>query len=240
VTRARVAHPRRGFTLIELLVALSLASLVVLSIFASLHTAFMQKETSEAAVEPSRTADLAFELIRRDLENARPVSTAVGNALAQGFIGNHVISGGTFDYLMMFTTAPGLQHQNGDGDVRRVEYIIPDELRDGQKVLIRRVVHNLTANPLPQGDDEIMIRGITGFELVYFDGLNEPAYFWDTSSTTSVPTQANTLPVMVQVTICFERPVGKNGEIKKWRFSRWLPVPCGVPQVNTSSATTGQ
>lgn len=235
--RSRIHFPRRprlAFTLLELLVALSLVALVSIMIFGSLRVAFLQRDAAEAAVEPSRTADLAFELIRKDFENARPVSTAVGNALAAGFTGQHVVNGNdSADYVMMFTTAPGPQHYSGDGDVRRVEYIIPDELRDGQKVLIRRVLGNLTANPLPQGDDEILIRDIKSFELVYYDGANEPQYFWDTSSNSSVPTQVNTLPVMVQVTIAIDRPIGKNGDMKRYRFSRWLPMPCGVPQTST-------
>jgi type II secretory pathway pseudopilin PulG len=237
ILRRNFHHRRReGFTLLELVIAIPLVAMVILSIFAAIRVAAKHRESIEAAVEPSRTADLAFELIRKDLENARPVSTANAVALAAGFIGNHVLNGSdSMDYLQMFTTAQGPEHMTGDGDVRRVEYIIPDELRDGQKVLIRRVVHNLTANPLPQGDDEILIRDIKGFELIYYDGANEPVAFWDTSTSTSVPTQANVLPVMVHVTIQFDRPIGNAGEVKRFTFSRWLPVPCGVAQQSTVS-----
>src|SRR4051812_18647482 len=100
--RANLRRRRDGFTLLELLIALPLVALVILSLFAAIRIATRHRESVEAAVEPSRTADLAFELIRKDLENARPVSTANAVALAAGFTGKHVLQGSDpIDYMQM-------------------------------------------------------------------------------------------------------------------------------------------
>jgi prepilin-type N-terminal cleavage/methylation domain-containing protein len=68
---------RRGFTLIELILALALVGMVAFSLYGSLMIAFAAARSTDTAIEPSRTADLAMELIANDLQNAVTPNTNV-------------------------------------------------------------------------------------------------------------------------------------------------------------------
>ena len=61
---------RGGFTLIELIVAMGMVAILSVSLYASLRIAFRARESAEKAIEPARTAELAMEFIRSDLQNA--------------------------------------------------------------------------------------------------------------------------------------------------------------------------
>src|SRR5687768_2217967 len=181
MTMPRPTRPR-AFTLLELLLALVLVGLVTITLFSSLRQAIKGKEAAEENVEPSRTADLAFEVMRRDLECATPPS----GILSQAFTGSTYQDDRNrqADTLLFFTTAPGPQHIAGDGDVRRVEYLVvaPDG-PDGEHLLVRRIAHNLLSPTAPQFfDDEVIARGIGSFTLQYYDGGTVTPYpTWDSS-----------------------------------------------------------
>src|SRR5689334_17853212 len=73
---------RGGFTLLELLVAIMLMVIVVMSLAASIRIGFKARDSAESAVEPGRTAELAFEVIRGDLESAAPPRGILAGAFA--------------------------------------------------------------------------------------------------------------------------------------------------------------
>jgi prepilin-type N-terminal cleavage/methylation domain-containing protein len=71
---------RRGFTLIELVLAMGLVGIVAISLYASLKISFNATAATDRSIEPSRTADLAMELIAGDLQNAIAPNTTITNA----------------------------------------------------------------------------------------------------------------------------------------------------------------
>jgi prepilin-type N-terminal cleavage/methylation domain-containing protein len=78
--RQNIFLARGGFTLIELLLAMTLIVIVAATLFVSMSIAFKATSAADRALEPSRTADLAMELISSDLQNAVPPNTTITNA----------------------------------------------------------------------------------------------------------------------------------------------------------------
>jgi prepilin-type N-terminal cleavage/methylation domain-containing protein len=226
----------RGFTLIELLLASVLVSVAAIMMFSALRTAVAARDACARTTEPTRTGDLAFEIIRKDFENAVPPT----GILAAAFTGNDYPDdrGGEADEVTFFTTAPGPQHVSGDGEVRRVQYYItsPDGPQ-GERVLVRKVVHDLLAQEEPPGDEEIVLRGIAGFSLQYYDttaaGL---VTSWDSTQ------RENALPTMVQVGIDIERPdptLPAGSPPRVFRFTRHVQISCAVATQSNVQGLSG-
>ncbi len=225
---------RRGFTLLELLAAVALVALVGLSLFATLRIATKARESAESQLEPQRTADLAFEMIRQDMENAQPPSGIIAGAFTGGdFLDGR---GRDADTVLFFTTSKGPMHESGDGEVRRVEYLVL-ALPDGDHALVRRVIHNLLSQYEPPSDDEIVLRGLGGFDLQFWDGaLATWVPTWDASQ------QNNSVPMAIQVSLDLDRPQMIDGQqqIATRRFVRVVQLPCAIPAQNTSGLGTGR
>jgi prepilin-type N-terminal cleavage/methylation domain-containing protein len=227
-------NSRRAFTLLELLAAVALVALVGLSLFATLRIATRARDSAEAQLEPQRTADLAFEMLRQDLENAQPPSGVLAGAFTGGdFLDGRGRDG---DTVLFFTTSKGPMHESGDGEVRRVEYLVLSPA-EGEHLLVRRVIHNLLSPYEPPADDEIILRGLGGFDLQYWDGaLASWVPTWDASQ------QNNSVPMAIQVSIDLDREQLVEGQLQvvTRRFVRVVQLPCAVPAQNTSGLGTGR
>lgn len=221
---ARASHnfrrTRSGFTLIELVVALAAAALLATSLYLSLKVAFKAQESATAAVEPSRTADIAMEFIREDIQNTMPPHdpanyTSQFQYLAGAFQGQSGggASGSDAD-LNFFSTSHMKDHPSGNGEIKQIE--LTTAMVDNKKCLIRRSARNLTTETQPPPyDQEVLCRGIDSFSIQYYDGTN-----WDDTwdSTQMTP---NELPAAVRVTITLDRtPTDKGSQKRLIPFSR--------------------
>ena len=221
---------RRGFTLIELVLALGAAAFLAASLYATLNVAFNAEAAATAAVEPSRTADLAMEFIRLDLQNAMPphdpsTYTSEFQYLAGAFQGqsNAGATGNDAD-LVFFSTAPMKEHPSANGEIKMIE--LTTATVDGKKCLVRKCARNLTTETQPPpNDQEVLCRGVDSFSLRYYDGTN-----WD-DTWDSTQMQPNELPAAVQVILTLDRtPSGNRGGQKNLiKFSR-------IFQLSTSTA----
>lgn len=224
---------RSAFTLLEMLAAVALVGLVAVSIFASLRIAMKAKTSSETAVEPSRSSDLVAEVVRQDLENAVPPT----GVLAGAFTGADFLDdrGRDADTMLFFTTTPAALHVSGDGEIRRIEYVVlsPDG-PNGEHLLVRRVIHNLLSPQTPASDDEVVCRGVGAFNLRFYDGTSF-VDAWDSSQ------YNNSLPAVVEITIELDRPSGSNDNPNpvSHKYVRYVQVPCAVAQPSTGSGLGG-
>ncbi len=231
---------RQAFTLIELVVAMAIVAIMAVSLYASVRIAFKSQASAEAAVEPSRTAELAMEFIRQDLDNACPPAGNNGQiALATGrlcgdFIGNDSLGNNNKDSddLNFFTTAEAAEHPSANGEVKNVELLITSTQNSADQVLVRRVTRNLLSALVPTPDEEVLCRGVVGFNLRYYDGTT-----WNDSwDSTAV---SNALPTAVEVTLELERP-NTVGGVQTYRFTRVFTMSCATPpsdDTNDSSTT---
>jgi len=267
-SRRNLAGRRSGFTLIELLLALFMAAILVVTLTASLKAAYNAKASADRALEPSRTAEIAMELLRADFQSAVPPSasaltttyaysvsslgtgttgidistsastsgttsgttaTTSGN-LAGPFVGGEGSSlqiGGENDDLVFFTTADSPQHIDANGEIKQVEYTLLNV--DDDTVLVRSTTRNLLdPDPIDDvpPDDEVVCRGVYAFSCQYYDGQD----WWSSWDSTE---NNNDLPIAVQVTLSFLRPVTGN-ENRVITFTRIFTLPCSAAMFDSS------
>jgi type II secretion system protein J len=257
--------PRGAFTLLELLVALVMVSALTVALFDDLRIGFKARAGGEAAVEPSRTAEGAMDILRVDLESALEPN-ANATTTAGIFQGNFEGSSATdersheSDVLDFCTTGDSPEHVDANGEIKQVELAVEVPSGSNDHVLVRRVLRNLTAQIPPDPDEEVICRGVSAFQLEYFDGTQwQPS--WDsteetdaassaTSSTGSTSTATSSsgttgsvsgpLPAAVRVTLELERPQ-PNGSVKTIRFVRVFQLSCSttIPGESTSSGGSG-
>lgn len=232
MTAPRARQPLRrqclrpgGFTLLELVVALSMVAVLIVSLSASLHIAYKAASGDEAAVEPDRTAHLAMEILRNDLENGLQSS----GFLAGSFEGTqNQLGDGEADDLIFFSTADSPQHVDANGEIKQIELTL-EQTPSGDRVLVRRVTRNLLAQTLtnpPTPDEEVLCRGVKSFSLEYLNGTTWTPT-WDSTA------EDGTIPTAVQVTLQLDRP-GPRGQTQTLQFVRVFPLPC-----STSATQTG-
>jgi prepilin-type N-terminal cleavage/methylation domain-containing protein len=239
-------HPRRhGFTLIELIVAMGMVAILSVSLYASLRIAFRARESAEKTIEPSRTAELAMEFIRADLQNAmtpnpgaanpNTVSNTLPTAVTGSFVGTDGQDGRGRDNddLIFFSTAESPQHADGTGDIKMVELTVVQAQDTGDYVLVRRVTPNLLAASTPNPDEEVICRGVAGFNLRYYNGA-EWTDTWDSTQTQF----DGTIPVAVEVTVQLDRP-NNSGQTQSYRFVCIFPLPCSTAQFDTTVNPNG-
>src|SRR5215469_15896077 len=212
VSRCRLEslhHNRRsGFTLLELLVALLISGILAFSLFSSLHIAFKTQENSKSDVAPIGSIDMAWDLLRADLQAAQPPNPAASPLPTQPPASNGVLVGpfegaqngsqaGVGDTIDFFTNGYAPQHQSGNGEIKHVLLTTKQE-PDGIS-LVRQVIPNLLSQQNPVPDEEVICRNVTMFTLTYYDGEQ-----WQTSWDSTQ--YNNSLPAAVEVTIEFHPP----------------------------------
>ncbi len=217
MARANQPHPR-GFTLLELVVALAMVAILAGGLYASLRIAFRAQASSEQAIAPARTAALAFELIGTDIRNALPP----GNVLVGAFVGTDGTDerGRDGDDLFFYNTGDAPEHPSGNGEIKSVELSV--EVPDGSNdhVLLRRVTRNLLSQIAVDPDEEVICRGVAGFNLRYYDGMQWQDS-WDSSQ------QDNALPLAVEVTLDLDRAAPLDpSEPPTHRYVRVFPIAC--------------
>jgi len=209
-----------GLTLLEMLVAMALMGVLAVSLYASLHIGFRARRSAAAALEPVRTAELAMELVRQDIESALPPT----GILAGEFIGQDAKDDlqRDADMLLLHSSAHGEDDGQSAPDIRRIELAVTS-LSDGTgNVLLRRTTTNLLAPEMVQAEEEVLCRRVMAFNLRYFDG-SDWLDNWDSS------TQGDLLPLAIEVTLEVERPEATTPAAGGYRLSRVFLLPCSIP-----------
>jgi prepilin-type N-terminal cleavage/methylation domain-containing protein len=215
---ARPIENRAGFTLIELVTALLMVAMLAGSIYASLRVSFRAQAAAEAAVEPARTADVAMEMLREDIQNAMPPTSDL--AIWFGGTDESDSRGSAADKLEFYSTAESRERPSGNGEIKKIELLVTAPANTTDHLLVRRVTRNLLAIQVPEPDEEVICRGVGGFNLRYFDG-SEWLDTWD-STTAVIP-----LPLAVEVTLQLDRKT-PDGQAKTHKYVRVYPLACAV------------
>jgi type II secretion system protein J len=232
---SRRACSPRGFTLLELLVAMAMVAILAVSLYASIQITFKAQKSAEAAVEPSRTAQLALEMIGQDLTN----SMSPGTQLAGNFEGTTGADdrGHEADDINFYATTDSPQHIDANGEIKNIEMTVITPVNSSDHVLVRRVTRNLLSlNDTAQPDPEFICGHVNSFTVQYYDGTD-----WNTVWDSTV--EDNTLPVAIQVTLNIDRDdATASGGTKTFSYTRVFPIPCSTAEfdsaVNPSATTT--
>jgi type II secretion system protein J len=232
---ARRGTAAAAFTLLELLLSLFIASAVAVTLFSSLSIAFRARRNTEASLAPARSAELAMQIVREDLESALPPR----GTLAGSFYSNDGADdrGLDSDDVTFSAATPGPLHQSGTGDVKRVVVAVMKLEGTGEHVLVRRVYGNLLSPVLVDPDDEILCRHVGSFNLRFFDGT----LWWDSWDASL---EEDEVPVAVEVTLELE-PTGdaasRSGAAPAtWpRFVRVIQLSCAGQGTAEEESDTG-
>src|SRR5258706_9789286 len=178
-----MTHPARrrcgGFTLLELILALSMVAMLSLTLYMALTVTIRSKERAFAAVAPVRTALLAADLVRQDLEAVLPCNQMFSGA----FVGTSQSGADILDFYCLgndagwhqtpvveqgkIGAAGGSGAATGAVDVpwsegpRHVVLSLRTDIQPPS--LVRSVTRNLLPPTVPPPDDEILCRNVKSF-----------------------------------------------------------------------------
>jgi prepilin-type N-terminal cleavage/methylation domain-containing protein len=215
-----------GFTLLELILAMAMTAMLAMSLYASLRTAFRARDSATAMVEPVRDAQMAMDLVGRDLENALPPKGILAGAF-EGTDGGATV-GDTLEFFAIRSGVDDNDPTKNDG-ICKIDLDV-EPLPDGTQALVRRTTRNLLSQQQIIPDPEVLCRNVVVFDIQYFaeDVWNTE---WDSTQ------QNDTLPAVVQVTLQVHKP--GSDAANDYHMIRTFTLPCHVDADATSTPVGG-
>lgn len=191
-TRTTRRASRKAFTLLEVLLAAAMAAVLAGALYATLQIAFRARATAESRVADFRRAELVAELICSELRQAVvPNGILAGTFYAEDAAGP---AGPDSDSVEFYRAAEATDQQPGQGDIMMVQLLCQPSATGAGMDLIRRERRNLLAPTFYDLPDQVLARGVLGFNLRYFDGTVW-AEGWDSS------VMENSLPLAIEVDV---------------------------------------
>ena len=249
MSRSRRSHRRRGggFTLVELLLASVSMLVIAAGVYTSMRLAFKARDRALAAVGPARSAEIAMDTIRREIEGALPPKGLLAGQF-QGHVGTETPDTGAVEFYAMAprmrvgqtqeshdramrgASSTDRQDPTAYGGMQRVDLLVATPASGGREpALVRRVTRNLLAPTDPTPDEEVICRNVTEFNIRYYDGLQWTTD-WDSTQ------YGDVLPLAVEVTLGVVGPAdptqatdGKDavgGNRITYRTTRTFLLPC--------------
>jgi type II secretion system protein J len=221
---------RGGFSLLELTLAMAMVAMLAVTLYMSLNVVVRARESAAAAVEPMRTAVLAADLMRQDLESVLPPNAALtGNGtLAGPFVGTTANGADTLEFCTIGSDGALVDHPLSEG-ARRVVLAVRTDVNP--PALVRQITRNLLPTTAPEVEEEILCRNVKAFTVKYFDGTN-----WQDSWDSQV--MGDVLPAAVEMTLDTNIAGARPGDpARTYRVTRVIPLICAKPAGNTTGGT---
>lgn len=207
----------RGFTLLELLVAMTIMSIIGLSLYTSLNLAFRVRDSAEAAVEKVRALEIGMLFIEEELMSALPPSGILAGAF-EGENGTGT-GGDDADTLSFFSSDNVPEEDEFACDIRKVEIGVATRDGSDEKVLVRGITTNLLSPKTLDPDEEILCGDIAALNFRYYDG-SDWQNDWDSDE------NDNTLPEAVEITVTLAAG-DSDGDEAGDALTRTVILPCG-------------
>ncbi len=218
----------RAFTLLELLVAMTIMAIIGTFLYTSLHLAFKVRDSAEAAVEKTRSLEIAMSLIKEELMSAMPPT----GVLAGAFKGEDEqdADGNDTDTLTFYSSDNTPGEDEKACDIRKVEFEITERDNTKEKVIVRDITTNLLSPKTLDPDEEILCGNIQSLNFRYYDG-SDWQDSWDSTE------NDNSLPVAVEITITLAttgEATSSNDETG-YSLTQTVALPCGTSVTSTST-----
>jgi len=201
----------RGFTLIEMIISAGLMGMILVSGYMCLSAGVASKKLIEARSEATQSARVALALISSDLRMAVPMY-------------------GDFEFVGMRRTVEGADADNIDfatrnytprgsreADYCEVSYYLEKDPEADSFILIRRRDATPDPEPMAGGSREEIARGVKGFRIQYYDGIEWWTEWGDpekkTRGMTYPPLNSYGLPEAVTITLEFD-PEGPKRKVE--------------------------
>jgi type II secretory pathway pseudopilin PulG len=246
-----------AFTLLELILAMTMVSMLSISLYAAMSTAYKAKASAERAIKPARAVSIAMDVIVADLEGtvvpnpnsttaaqdpSQQVGTTIPWFLAGTFYGMHQSGGtGEADWVEFHTLgSDGIPDVPMTEGIRKVAYRVDND-DNGVQCLIRDVTHNLLTDQQTTPESEVLVRNVRSFKVTYYDGTD---WYEDWDSTqlvdTSTPTALPAIPMLVQIELVlniddWQQP---GQEANTYTVTRMVHLALAKP-VDTTQSMTG-
>lgn len=212
--RARHAA-QSGLTLLEVLVATSVLIMVATMIWGAFDQTSKMRDHLAERQENDHLVRVAISRIERDLRSAflslhvnqnQQLATSITH-----FVGRSGGGGAQLDFTTF--THRRLRRGTHEGDACEVGYRLSEPRSDqrdpndrrrraGRFDLMRRESPRIDVEPTRGGTIDVLVPGVSGFDLSYWDEATERwTDAWDTSSTTGQPGR---LPMRVRITVALD------------------------------------
>ena len=198
---------KRGFTLLEIILAVAVLALVGTMIYGGFSQTSLNKARVEEDVDRSRVVHMALERMARELQMAF-VSTHANpspdlRVVETAFIGKDNSDEDRIDFTSF--SHRRLYRNARESDQNEISYFVTDHPDDPDvRILARREQNRIDEDPRRGGKSQIMVEGVEGFNLEYYDPLlSDWVQTWDTENTLSQP---NRLPTQVRITLTVTDP----------------------------------
>ena len=197
----RDAHFRGGFTLIEMIISAGLMGLILVSGYMCLSAGVASKKLIETRSEATQSARVALALISSDLRMAVPM---YGDFQFVGM--RRTVEGATVDNID-FATRNYTPRTSREADYCEVSYFLEKDPEADSFILIRRRDATPDPDAMAGGSKEEIARGVKGFRVQYYDGIEWWTEWGDpeqkTKGMTSPPLNSYGLPEAVTITLQF-------------------------------------
>jgi type II secretion system protein J len=216
-----VPKTARGFTLLEIVIAMSIAAMLLGTLYTGMYVANRARRSATAAVDPARAASVAAEMMTQDLQGVLPpTGTLRGQFLGtrqQGPSGN--ADSVEFYCMGQDPVDPGGEAPLSEG-IRKVVLVLRTDVTP--PTLVRQVTRNLLAPSTVQPEEEVICRNVRSFTVQYFDGFSWLSD-WDSTMTDNV------LPAAVAIRLEMENPAAAGPDAPPLVISRVIPLACARP-----------
>jgi type II secretion system protein J len=215
---------QRAFTLLELLIAMTMMSIIAVSLYTSMSIGFKARESAESRVEKGRTAEIAIELIRGMLTSAM-----IPNGILAGeFEGEDEEDeyGYDADTLVFYTADYNPAEDELACDIEKVELGMSVREDTEERVIIRKITTNLLSPKTLDPEEEVLCGGVRSWNLRYYDG-SDWVDEWNSTD------NDNSLPEGVEITIVLEESEDSeeywedDEEEDLYEFTQAIILPCG-------------
>jgi len=220
-------RPRRnapGFTLIELLLAMSMAAMLMMSLYLAMSIGMRARNSVAASIEPVRAVTIAMDLVKQDLQSVVPPasSSSTTATLAGPFFGVQQLNADAeADWVSFYCIGSDSPHQDqplSEG-IRRIELGLRTDVNP--PALVRRITRNLMPFVQTDPEEEVLCRNVRALKLRYFDG----SMWQDEWDSTLV---GDVLPMSVEITIEMADPANRT-DTPRTRTVAVVPLACAKP-----------
>jgi general secretion pathway protein J len=191
---------RQGMTLIEAMVAITILAMVALIVFGGFSTTMRNKARLEEQADRSHVIRVAMERMVRELSSAYVSLHRNPNPSLQVmntcFIGGQQGRGARLDFTSF--SHRRLFRDAHESDQNELSYFVTNHPEEsGRYVLARREARRIDDDPQTGGTTQILVEDVVGFELEYFDAVNQQ---WiDTWNANELTAQPNRLPTQIKI-----------------------------------------
>jgi prepilin-type N-terminal cleavage/methylation domain-containing protein len=200
-----------GFTLIEMIVSAGLMGVILSSAYMCLSAGVASKKLIEARSDATQSARVALALIAADLRMAVPMTGDFE------FVGMRRVVGGADADNIDFSTRNYTPRNSREPDYCEVSYYLEKDPDADSFILIRRRDATPDPEPMAGGSREEIARGVRGFRIQYYDGIEWWTEWGDPEGKTKgmmyPPLNSYGLPEAVSITLEFD-PEGPKKKLE--------------------------